>query len=84
MVRNGVDMRVISQDRLINVPFDLCVFTRIEGIIRAKYGNDVYVLAEFEDPEVAAAEMERLQYASINNKIGLPPAKFEFKGEQSE
>lgn len=58
MVLSGADMRILSQGGTIDVPYETSAITNIDGVIRAKRGDDIYVMAEYVNPDVAELELK--------------------------
>lgn len=56
MVLSGVDMRIVSQNGIVDVPYEHSAITCIDGVVRAEFGGDTYVLAEYKNPDVAMLE----------------------------
>lgn len=53
-------MRVISQDGMTDIPYEVSSIVRIDGIISARYGQLNYIIAEYSSDDVAALEMKIL------------------------
>lgn len=70
MVLSGVDMRIVSQGGTIDVPYETSAITNIDGVIRAKRGDDVYVMAEYVNPDVAELELKvmRMTYETTGQR----------------
>lgn len=70
-------MRLISQYELVDVPYEKTVLTVIDGIIRAAYDGNVYVMGEYE-PDEAVSEMNCIVNAyCAGKKAYLLPARRE-------
>lgn len=57
------NMRVISQNKKYNVPFEICAFICTGNMIHALYGANQWLFAEYSTPEKA----ETIWNAFLNN-----------------
>ena len=61
-------MRVVSQDGVTDIPYEVSTIAQIDGIISARYGQLNYIIAEYRNPDVAALEMNILLSAYKNGE----------------